>query len=150
VIGGAGVKVVEKARVISVESGRALVAMKGDDTLKCSACPMAAACETKEHRFSVKAPEGVKAGDEVTVEMDAPAVAALLVFMVPLVAAFLAGGAVYGLTRSGALGIVSGIAGAAAVYVAIYLAGRGDGHSVSIVDRPGPDSEDRPAGLKER
>jgi positive regulator of sigma E activity len=109
--------------------------MKADDTLKCSSCAMASACETKEHRFSVEAPEGVKAGDEVTVEMDAPspAVAALLVFMLPLAVAFSAGAAAYWLTRSETLGLVGGLAGAAAVYVAIRfsrLGSRGVGRIV--------------------
>ncbi len=135
-------KVVEKARVLSVEDGRAVVAMEGDDALKCSACTMASACETKEHRFTVEAPEGVKAGDEVTVEMDAPspATAALLVFMVPLLIAFLAGGVVYGLTRSETLGLVSGLAGAAAVYVVIRFSrfgSKGVGRIVGVEDTLG-------------
>jgi positive regulator of sigma E activity len=115
------VKVVEKARVLSVEGGNAQVAMKVDDSLKCSSCTMASACAKKERRFSVQAPEGVKAGDEVTVEMNAPspAVAAILVFMVPLVVAFSAGGTAYWLTSSETLGLLGGLAGAAAVYLVI-------------------------------
>ena len=131
-------KIVERASVLSVGDGRALVAMAGgDDPAKCTACAMASHCGSKEHRFTVDAPAGVKAGDEVTVEMNvpSPAWAAFLLFMLPLGAAFLAGGLTYALAGSEALGLAGGAAGAAAVYLVIYLARAGSRGTASIVGR---------------
>ena len=111
-----------------------------DDQAKCTACSMASHCESKERRFTVEAPEGVKAGDEVTVEIDAPSpvTAALLVFMLPLAVAFSAGGAAYWLTGSETLGLVAGLAGAAAVYLTIRftrLGSKGVGRIVGVGQR---------------
>ncbi len=133
-------KIVEKARVLSVGDGRALVAMAGgDDPAKCTACAMASHCGSKEHRFTVDAPAGVGPGDEVKVEIDAPspAWAAILFFMVPLAAAFSAGGATYWLTGSETLSLLGGLAGAAAVYLAIRfsrLGSKGVGRIVGVED----------------
>ena len=152
-------KVIEKAHVMSVEGGWARVAMAGgpvgstmssgrpgDEPAGCVGCAMASHCAKNGRRFTVRAPEGVKAGDEVTIEMDlpSPAWAAFLLFMLPLAAALAAGGAVFGLTQSGGLGVAGGAAGAASVYLVLYLARVGPEVRASIVkatERPSPDHD---------
>lgn len=131
-------KIVESARVLSVGDGRAEVLMAGgDDPANCTACAMASHCGSKGRRFTVDAHAGVKPGDEVKVEIDAPspAWAAFLLFMLPLGAAVLAGGLTYGLSGSEVLGILGGAAGASAVYLVIYLAHAGSKGGAAIVDR---------------
>lgn len=152
-------KVIEKAHVMSVEGGKVQVMMAGgpvgpsqlsgrpgDEPASCIRCAMASHCAKNGRRFTVRAPEGVKAGDEVTLEMDlpSPAWAAFLLFMLPLAAALAVGGAVFGLTHSGGLGVAGGVAGAASVYLVLYLARVGPEVRASIVkaaERPSPDHD---------
>ena len=117
-------KITEKARVLSISNGRVEVALAGgDDPAKCTGCAMASRCAAREHRLTVRAPEGVRPGDEVTVELDlpSPAWAAFLLFMLPLAAAFLAGGVTFALTGSETFGLLGGALGAAAVYLVIHF-----------------------------
>ena len=137
-------RITEKARVLSTSDGRAEVALAGgDDPAKCTACAMASRCAAREHRLTARAPEGVRPGDEVTVELDlpSPAWAAFLLFMMPLAAAFLVGGVTFGLTRSEALGLLGGAAGGAAAYLALYLTRVGSKGGASIVGTPGPSDD---------
>jgi positive regulator of sigma E activity len=138
----------EEGRVISVEDGRAHVRIDEprDGGAGCAACGMRRHCAggaAGERVLGIEAPPGIAPGDEVTVEIDlpSPALAALLLFIVPLAAAVGAGAAVYGLTSSGALGLVAGLAGMALAYVLVFLAGpKGSGNvEITTTSGPGPD-----------
>jgi len=80
-------------------------------------------------------PPGLAAGQTVTVEVDSPspATAALVLLILPMLAMLVAGAAAYLATSSGTAGIVSGIAGAAAVFLMVHLVGRGTRVGVRIV-----------------
>ncbi len=148
----AAVKVIDKARVLSVEDGRAEVALAGgDDPSKCAGCAMDSHCAPRQHRLTVDAPEGVKPGDEVTVEMDlpSPTLAAFLLFMLPLAAAFLAGGTMFALTGSGALSVLGGAAGAAAVYLVLHFAKIGSKMTATILAEGDPSDGGGTGGSRE-
>ncbi len=134
-------RVIEKARVVSVEGGTAAVTIiPPENPAKCAGCGSAGVCGGgsggRPHVLQASAPEGVKEGDVVTVAIESmsPAWAALLVLILPLVVAFACGLGVWALSGSEAAGVIGGMIGVAGVYVAIWLSGvDGRGH-VEIVD----------------
>ncbi|MHC5058169.1 MAG: SoxR reducing system RseC family protein [Planctomycetota bacterium] len=138
-------RVTERARVVSVERGRAAVAiLPPDDEEKCRRCPAAAICGDRTTRPRVlvaAAREGVNEGDVVTVAIEgpSPAWAAFLLLILPLVVAFACGIGAWAALGSPAAGVVAGVIGAAGVYVAISLAGAGARGRVEIIDAEAPD-----------
>ena len=142
-------RVIERARVVSVKRGRAAVAiLPSDDAENCVRCPAAAGCGRgtgSQRVLDVAAPEGVDVGDvvKVAIEGPSPTWAALLLLMLPLVVAFACGIGAWAALGSAAAGVVAGLIGAAGVYVAIWFAGAGARGSVEIV---GPDAPDGAPG----
>jgi len=133
-------RTIEKARVISVEHGRAAVTvLPPDDREKCIACPAAAVCGQGAGRPAVlhaAAPRGVEEGDIVTVAIEgpSPAWAAFLLLILPLVVAFASGLVAWAAMETITTGAVAGLIGAAGVFVAIRLTGAGRGRVEIIED----------------
>jgi len=136
-------RVIEKARVISVEHGRAAVGvMPPDDGEKCIACPAAAVCGQGTGRpraLLASAPERVKVGDvvKIAIEGPSPAWAAFLLLILPLVTAFACGVVAWALTGGVPTGAVAGLIGVAGVFIVIRLTGAGRGR-VDIIDDDTP------------
>lgn len=136
-------RVIERARVVSVERGRAALAiLPPDDEEKCRRCPAAAICGDRDGRPRVlEAPvregvsEGVSEGDivKIAIEGPSPAWAAFLLLTLPLAVAFACGVGAWAALASVAAGLVAGVIGAAGVYVAIALAGAGTRGRVEII-----------------
>ena len=78
----------EKGVVISVENGTALIEPAGKDA-DCSSCPSRMFCSAKSGKrvIKVKAPDGIKNGDEVEFETDSKILIkfAVFAFFVPTV-----------------------------------------------------------------
>lgn len=138
-------RVVERAEVLAVEGGRARVSVTApDDAARCGSCPAARGCETSTGRRELEAalPPGMlrqgsggtgderpgagpalSPGDEVTVAIEGPSpvLAAVLLFLVPLAAAFAAGLTAHGITSSPGAGLAAGASATVLVYLLLYL-----------------------------
>jgi len=137
-------RVIEKARVISVEHGRAVVkVLPPADREKCVACPAAAVCGQGAGRprdLAASAPEHAKVGDvvKIAIEGPSPARAAFLLLILPLVTAFVCGVSAWALTGGVPTGVVAGLIGAAGVFMAIRLTGAGARGRVEIIEDDAP------------
>jgi positive regulator of sigma E activity len=99
--------------VISVDGGRAEVALIKESKAKCGSCDgCAGACRIARATFNVKAPDGLAVGDEVALDVPAPgtAASAILLMLVPLVLFIAAVFASVVLQQRGSLGGGEGMA----------------------------------------
>jgi len=123
----------ETGTVEGVEGGKAEVLMKGEMEKTCDGCGACAMGFGNVRRMKVDAPEGLKVGDEVVVEVTLPSVywGILLVFALPVVGLLVGGGvgelAARGLgveDAANTVSIVVGIAGFGLGLLGGYLVGR--------------------------
>lgn len=104
----------ERGRVVELEHGTARVMLMRDEGKSCVSCACCGGLCSTSGPFNAVAPEGLHVGDEVTIEIPAPAVAALaaLVFFVPVLL-FIAGVAGAGLLQN--LGAFPGRSGTSVI-----------------------------------
>lgn len=123
----------EMGTVEGVEGGRAEVLMKAEMEKTCDGCRACTMGFGNVRRMKVDAPEGLKAGDEVVVEVTLPSVywGILLLFALPIVGLLVGGGvgemAARGLgveDAANTVSIVAGIAGFGLGLLGGYLVGR--------------------------
>ena len=124
-------RIVERAEVVAIEGGRARLAIRTpEDAGRCGSCPASSSCGSggRARELEAPVPSGMEPvpspGDEVTVEIEgpSPALAAFLLFIVPLAAAFATGAAAYGAVGSETAAVAAGMLGAGAVWLGLYLA----------------------------
>jgi positive regulator of sigma E activity len=124
-------KVIERARVLSREDGRARVSVvKPDDASGCERCAHSSCCSSGAGGpkvFVVSCGPEVSVGEEITVELElaSPAWAAFILFIVPLMCAFAGGIAAFAVSGLGVAGVLGALGAAALAYLGVYLtAGR--------------------------
>jgi positive regulator of sigma E activity len=123
----------ETGTVEGVDGGKAEVLMKAEMAKSCDGCRACAVGFGNVRRMKVDAPAGLKAGDEVVVEVTLPSVYSgiLLLFALPIVGLLVGGGvgelAARGMGAADAantVSIVVGIAGFGLGLLGGYLVGR--------------------------
>lgn len=121
-------KIVEKAKVVSAEGRLASVEISTPaGQSACGRCPHAGSCGPSgtSRILKVELSYPLKPGDEVILELElpSPVLAAVVLFLLPLVCAFGAAVAILGLTGSGIWALIAGAGGMAAAYMGVFAVG---------------------------